>query len=171
MLRALTSRFDPVSGLTRIDRARVFTLDNASPLDPGVNPMQRTGTKALFDATLDPRMEAPERAKYTWTASPPGRDTWAAALDVKPEGFVFTMRDRSEARIAPTDTPAPPLRSTRLDALTTEVRQVYAGALVLGDALCLVRAFRSGEVLQIALDTPRLAMLLSKRQGRPNSVL
>jgi len=164
VLRALTSRFDPVAGLTRIDRARVFTLDNASPLDPGADPMQRTGTKALFDATLDPRMEEAERAQYKWTASPAGRDAWAAVLEVKPEGFVFTMRDRSEARIAPADTPAPVLRSTRLDVLTTEVRQVYAGVLVLGDALCLVRAMRSGEVLQIVLDTPRLAMLLSRRQ-------
>ncbi len=164
VLRALTSRFDPVSGLTRIDRARVFTLDNASPLDPGADPMQRTGTKALFDATLDPRMEDAERAKYAWTTAAAGRNAWAGALDVKPEGFVFTMRDRSEARIAPADTPAPALRSTRLDALTTEVRQVYAGVLVLGDTLCLVRAIRSGEVLQIVLDTPRLAMLLSRRQ-------
>ena len=164
VLRALSSRFDPVAGLTRIDRTRVFTLDNASPLDPGVDPMQRTGTKALFDATLDPRMEAVERAKYAWAASPSGREAWAAALGVEKEGFVFTLRDRSERHIAPTDAAPPVLRSTRIDALATEVRSVYSGVLVLSDALCMVRAFRSGEVLQIALDTPRLAMLLSRRQ-------
>lgn len=164
VLRALSSRFDPAADLTRIDRTRVFTLDNASPLDPGANPMHRTGTKALFDATLDPRMDPAERAKYAWTASPAGRDAWAPALGVELRGFAFTLRDRAENRIAPADAPAPALRTTRIESLATEVRGVYAGVLVLGDELCLVRAFRSGEVLQIVLDTPRLAMLLSRRQ-------
>ena len=76
VLRALSSRFDPATSLSRIDRTRVFTLDNASPLEAGVNPMHRTGTKALFDATLDPRMDAAERARYAWTANPAGRDAW-----------------------------------------------------------------------------------------------
>lgn len=164
VLRALSSRFDPAADLTRIDRTRVFTLDNASPLDPGANPMHRTGTKALFDATLDPRMDPAERAKYAWTASPAGRDAWASALGVEPRGFAFTLRDRAESRIAPADAPAPALRTTSIESLASEVRGVYAGVLVLGDELCLVRAFRSGEVLQIVLDTPRLAMLLSRRQ-------
>lgn len=164
VLRALSSRFDPATGLTRIDRTRVFTLDNASPLDPGADPMQRTGTKALFDATLDPLMDAAERARYGWTARPAGREEWAKALDVAADGFVFTLRDRFEKPVPPADTAAPPLRSTRLDALQADARQVFTGVLVLGDALCLVRAFRSGEVLQIALDSPRLAMLLSRRQ-------
>ena len=49
--------------------------------------------------------------------------------------------------------------------------------LVIGGALCLVRAFRSGEVMQIALDTPRAAMLLSTRRrarlilGAPPAVM
>ena len=164
VLQALSSRFDPVCGLTRIDRTRVFTLDNASPLDPGADPMQRTGTKALFDATLDPRMEAADRARFNRKTTPAGREAWALALGVEAKAMAFALRDRFDKRIAPTDTPAPPLRSTRIDTLATEVRGVYPGVLVLGDALCLVRAFRSGEVLQIALDTPRLAMLLARRQ-------
>ena len=164
VLRALSSRFEAATGLTRIDRTRVFTLDNASPLDPGANPLHRTGTKALFDATLDPLMEAAERARYGWMARPAGREEWAQALDVAPQGFAFAMRDRSEKPIAPEETTAPALRSTRLDALQTDARQVFTGVLVVGDALCLVRAFRSGEVLQIALDSPRLAMLLGRRQ-------
>lgn len=164
VLRALSSRFDPLVGLTRIDRTRVFTLDNASPLDAGVDPMHRTGTKALFDATLDPRMDAAERSRYTWVASPASRADWARALGVETDGFVFTLRDRSETRLEPVDTPAPALRQTRLDALSNDSHQIVTGVLVLGDTLCLVRAFRSGEVLQIALDTPRLAALLSKRQ-------
>ena len=164
VLRALSSRFDPATGLTRIDRTRVFTLDNASPLDPGADPMQRTGTKALFDATLDPKMEAAVRARYGWIARPAGRDKWAQALDVAPEGFVFTLRDRMDTRVAPEDTPPPTLRSMRLDALLADARQGFAGVLVVADALCLVRAFRSGEVLQIALDSPRLGVLLARRQ-------
>jgi 2,5-furandicarboxylate decarboxylase 1 len=164
VLRALSSRFDAAADLTRIDRTRVFTLDNASPLDPGVDPMHRTGTKALFDATLDPRMDAAERSRYAWVARPAGRAEWARALGVQEEGFVFTMRDRSETRVEPADTPAPSLRQTRLDALPSDNRQIFTGVLVLGETLCLVRALRSGEVLQIALDTPRLAMLLARRQ-------
>ncbi len=164
VLQALSSRFDAVCGLTRIDRTRVFTLDNASPLDPGADPMQRTGTKALFDATLDPRMEAAERARFNRKTTPAGREAWAHALGVEAKDMVFALRDRFDNRIAPTDTPAPPLRATRIDTLTTEVRGVFSGVLVLGDELCLVRAFRSGEVLQIALDTPRLAILLARRQ-------
>jgi len=164
VLRALSSRCDPAVGLTRIDRTRVFALDNASPLDASANPMQRTGTKALFDATLDPLMEAAERARYGWTARPAGREQWAEALGAAPEGFVFTMRNRMDVRVAPADTPPPPLRSMRLDTLQADTRHGFTGVLVVGDALCLVRAFRSGEVLQIALDSPRLALLLARRQ-------
>ncbi len=164
VLRALSSRFDPATDLTRIDRTRVFTLDNASPLDPGADPMHRTGTKALFDATLDPRLDAAARARHAWTANPAGRAEWARALGVREEGFAFTLRDRSETLVAPLETPAPALRAARLDALPSDHRQIFTGVLVLGDSLCLARAFRSGEVLQIALDTPRLAMLLSRRQ-------
>ncbi len=168
VLRALSSRFDAASGLTKIDRTRVFTLDNASPLDPGVNPMHRTGTKALFDATLDPRMDEATRSRYAWVARPAGRGDWASALGMGTEGFVFTLRDRFESRIAPLETPTPVLRQARLDGLPSDSRQLFTGVLVLGDArnpsLCLVRAFRSGEVLQIALDSPRLARLLSQRQ-------
>ena len=177
VLRALTSRFDPAVGLTRIDRSRVFTLDNASPLDPGVNPMQRTGTKALFDATLDPRMEAAERARYAWTARPAGREQWAQALGIEPAGFAFTLGDRLECAIAPDDMLAAGLQSIRLDAIQQAAREVFTGVLVIGEALCLVRAFRSGEVMQIALDTPRLAVLLSTRQrarlmlGAPPAVM
>jgi 3-polyprenyl-4-hydroxybenzoate decarboxylase len=164
VLRALSSRLEADADLARIDRTRVFTLDNASPLDPGVDPMHRTGTKALFDATLDPRMDAAARSRYAWASNPAGRAEWGRALGVAQEGFVFTLRDRSEARLAPVDTAPPALRQTRLDALPSDARQIFTGVLVLDGTLCLVRAFRSGEVLQIALDSPRLAMLLSKRQ-------
>ncbi len=167
VLRALASRFDPASDLTRIDTARVFTLDNASPLPPGVSPAHRTGTKALFDATLDPRMGAAERAGYAWPAIPPaiaGRDAWCAALDIPAEKFVFTLRDRADAGIDPTEAPAPLLHPTRLEELIGAPGQPLHGVLVLRESLCLVRAFRSGEALAIAIDTPRLARLLAGRQ-------
>ncbi|MBK8065592.1 MAG: UbiD family decarboxylase [Betaproteobacteria bacterium] len=38
VLRALAGRLDPVRGLTKIDKTRVFTLDNGSPLEAGQNP-------------------------------------------------------------------------------------------------------------------------------------
>ncbi len=177
VLRALTSRFDPAIGLSRIDRTRVFTLDNASPLEPGANPMHRTGTKALFDATLDPRMEAAERSRYNWIARPSGRAEWARVLGIAPSGFAFALRDRSESAIEPEDMLAAGLVPTTLDAIQKQPREVFTGVLMVDGGLCLVRAFRSGEVMQIALDTPRLAMLLSTRRrarlvlGAPPSVL
>ncbi len=167
VLRALAARFDPATDLTRIDATRVFTLDNASPLPPGVNPMHRTGTKALFDATLDPRMGAAERAGYAWPAgqhAPAGREAWCAALNVPAEKFVFTLRDRADARIEPLEAPAPTLHPTRLEELSGAPGQPLHGVLVLRKSLLLVRAFRSGEALAIAIDTPRLASLLSGRQ-------
>ncbi|MCZ7564066.1 MAG: UbiD family decarboxylase [Burkholderiales bacterium] len=51
LLWALGMRLDPAAGLTKIDRTRVFSLDNASPLDPGKAWSQRVGTKMLIDAT------------------------------------------------------------------------------------------------------------------------
>lgn len=167
VLRALSSRFDPATDLTRIDGTRVFTLDNASPLEPGVNPMHRTGTKALFDATLDPRIDAADRARYAWAAGHAGavgRDAWGAALGVPADGFVFTLRDRAEARVAPLEAAPPALHSVRLEDIGGTPGRPLCGVLVLGEALCLVRAFRLGEALAIALDTPRLSVLLARRQ-------
>ena len=169
VLRALVSRFDPATGLTRIDATRVFTLDNASPLAPGVNPMHRTGTKALFDATLDPRMDAAERARYAWKpghVAPAGREIWGEALGVPEAGFVFTLRDRADARVAPIEATAPVLRPMRLDEMFSGLpgQQSLHGVLVLAESICLVRAFRSGDALAIAVDTPRLAKLLASRR-------
>jgi hypothetical protein len=35
----------------RVDATRVFTLDNASPIEQGMSPMYRVGTKMVIDAT------------------------------------------------------------------------------------------------------------------------
>jgi hypothetical protein len=144
----------------------VFTLDNASPLPPGVGAMHRTGTKVLFDATLDPRMSAAERAGYAWIPGTPpaGRDIWSGALGVPMESFVFTLRDRADGRIAPLEASPRMLHPTRLEELSGAPGLPLHGVLVLGESLYLVRAFRSGEALAIAIDTPRLARVLAQRR-------
>lgn len=180
VLRAMTSRLNAATGITRIDRTRVFTLDNASPLDAGASPMHRTGTKVLFDATLDPKMSAEDRANYAWIASPGAREVWARALGVAGKGFALAMRDRADSRVAPVDALPATFHATTLDGISGDVLPPKAegtrpvlpdefplplvGVLVLPETICLVRAYRTGRVLQIALDSPRLAALLSKRR-------
>jgi len=169
VLRALAGRLDPVRGLTKIDKTRVFTLDNGSPLDAGQNPMHRTGTKVLFDATLPADTPAAERARHAWQPAdePRGRAWWAQALGLPEAGFVFALRDRLEARIAPQTAATATLPPLPADTLYPPARQALAGVLVIDEELCLVRAFRDGAHLAIALDTPRLAALLSvKRKAR-----
>jgi UbiD family decarboxylase len=166
ILRALAGRLDPVRGLTRIDRTRVFTLDNGSPLEPGQSPMHRTGSKVLFDATLPADTPAAERARHAWQAPAEarGRTWWARALDLPEAGFVFALRDRLDARIKPAVAPAAALPPVPADTLYPTARQALTGVLVLDEELCLVRAFRDGAHLALALDTPRLAALLATRR-------
>jgi 2,5-furandicarboxylate decarboxylase 1 len=49
---AITNRADPGDAVQKIDAARVFALDNASPIEPGRSAMYRVGTKMLIDATI-----------------------------------------------------------------------------------------------------------------------
>ena len=124
ILRALAGRLDPVRGLTRIDRTRVFTLDNGSPLEPGQSPMHRTGSKVLFDATLPADTPAAERARHAWQAPAEarGRPWWARALDLPEAGFVFALRDRLDARIKPAAAPAAALPPVPADTLYPTAR-------------------------------------------------
>jgi 2,5-furandicarboxylate decarboxylase 1 len=100
VLRALAARLDPVRGITRIDRTRVFTLDNASPLDAGGSPMHRVGTKVLFDTTLPVDLDAGAREAAGWiegaspVASLPARTDWLAALGVEPAGAALALAAR-----------------------------------------------------------------------------
>ena len=164
VLWALATRLDASSGLARIDRTRVFTLDNASPLDPGVNAMHRTGTKALFDATLDPRIGAAARERHSPSpafAAGEGaaRPAWSAALGLPEEGFVLALRDRLERRVAPAIVSA---GKPRIVGPAQPAEAPLTGVLVIAGELCLVRGFADGEHFRLALDTPRLAMLLGQ---------
>jgi 2,5-furandicarboxylate decarboxylase 1 len=48
---ALATRLDAGADIAHINAARVFTLDNASPIEAGMSAMYRVGTKMLLDAT------------------------------------------------------------------------------------------------------------------------
>ena len=102
VLRALAGRLDPVRGVTRIDRTRVFTLDNASPLDPGQSPMNRVGSKVLFDTTLPPALDARARACHEWLVVPAARtrEQWLHALGVSKAGGILELAGRLETHAA-----------------------------------------------------------------------
>ena len=48
---AMSNRVNPAVDVQKIDRSRVFALDNASPIEAGMSAMYRIGTKVLIDAT------------------------------------------------------------------------------------------------------------------------
>jgi 2,5-furandicarboxylate decarboxylase 1 len=55
---AIATRAHAASDLQRWDATRVFALDNASPIEPGMSAMYRVGTKMLIDATMPPARRA-----------------------------------------------------------------------------------------------------------------
>jgi UbiD family decarboxylase len=54
VLWAIANRVDAARDVQKVDGARVFALDNASDIEPGMSAMYRTGTKVLIDATGAP---------------------------------------------------------------------------------------------------------------------
>ncbi len=54
VLWAVANRVDAGCDIQKIDRTRVFALDNASPIADGMSAMYRIGTKVLIDATAPP---------------------------------------------------------------------------------------------------------------------
>jgi 4-hydroxy-3-polyprenylbenzoate decarboxylase len=48
---AIATRLHAASDVERVNATRVFTLDNASPIEPGMSAMYRVGTKMAIDAT------------------------------------------------------------------------------------------------------------------------
>ena len=52
VLWAMTNRADAADAVQKVDAARVFSLDNASPVEPGRSAMYRIGTKMVIDATV-----------------------------------------------------------------------------------------------------------------------
>jgi 2,5-furandicarboxylate decarboxylase 1 len=82
---ALATRLEASRDVARINTARVFTLDNASPIEPGMSPMYRVGTKMLLDATRPPGDPRFARAERWEVAAAPGetRAAWARDLRVR----------------------------------------------------------------------------------------
>jgi 3-polyprenyl-4-hydroxybenzoate decarboxylase len=61
---AMANRVRETGDLQKIDRARVFALDNASPVEEGMSAMYRVGSKVMIDATKDfslPRVQRRHR--------------------------------------------------------------------------------------------------------------
>ncbi len=56
---AIATRCHAAHDVQRWDATRVFALDNASPIEPGMSAMYRVGTKMLIDATMPPTGRAP----------------------------------------------------------------------------------------------------------------
>jgi UbiD family decarboxylase len=48
---SLTTRVNAEQDVTKIDNTRIWSLDNASNIVPGMSPMYRIGTKVAIDAT------------------------------------------------------------------------------------------------------------------------
>ena len=71
---AIATRCHAARDVQRWDATRVFTLDNASPIEPGMSPMYRVGTKMLIDATKPPLARAKDRGVFA-KAVPPNLDT------------------------------------------------------------------------------------------------
>ena len=70
---AIATRSHAARDVQRWDATRVFTLDNASPIEPGMSPMYRVGTKMLIDATKPPAPRAAERRRFD-AALPPNHN-------------------------------------------------------------------------------------------------
>jgi UbiD family decarboxylase len=60
---AIATRTLAARDVQRVNRTRVFTLDNASPIEEGMSAMYRVGTKWIIDATKPP-VTSPDRARF-----------------------------------------------------------------------------------------------------------
>jgi UbiD family decarboxylase len=195
VLRSLVSRLDPQRGITRIDRTRVFTLDNASPLDPGQSPMNRVGTKVLFDATLPLALDAQARAGHQWLPAPAARtrEQWLSALGVSPRAGILELAGRVEKhdtaragrvgrarhRSMAESGVARPQAAAEARVALHPVQPVLPSVPAIlempastpeGEAmLFLVRLVHDTQGLRVLVDTPRLAACLAR--GRPVRLL
>ena len=61
---ALANRADAARDIQKINRTRVFSLDNASPIAEGQSAMYRVGTKVAIDATTAVNADGATRAPY-----------------------------------------------------------------------------------------------------------
>jgi 2,5-furandicarboxylate decarboxylase 1 len=97
---AIATRSHAARDVQRWDATRVFALDNASPIEPGMSPMYRVGTKMLIDATRPPMAQAAERRRFD-AALPPGHDQVRLADDqgqTRPAGSDRMPEDAAAAQ-------------------------------------------------------------------------
>ena len=66
---ALANRADAARDVQKISRARVFSLDNASPIAAGQSAMYRVGTKVAIDATAPFSADAASPAPYPFAGN------------------------------------------------------------------------------------------------------
>jgi 2,5-furandicarboxylate decarboxylase 1 len=139
---AMTHRVRRADDVQKINRARVFALDNASPIEEGMSAMYRVGTKVLIDATEDPALP---RASWTGyraseaSAEPRAladRAAIAQALTVAEDGLLETLgkRLRSTARLVP----AMGAKAYREDKIALAPGQRIGGILAAGARVGLV---------------------------------
>jgi 2,5-furandicarboxylate decarboxylase 1 len=70
---AIATRAHAARDVQRVNAARVFTLDNASPIEAGMSAMYRVGTKMAIDATRPAAATEAERRRFD-RAVPPNYD-------------------------------------------------------------------------------------------------
>ncbi len=75
---ALANRVRTADDIQKINRARVFALDNASPIEEGKTAMYRVGTKVLIDAT-----EGSETPRQSWVRPQTGGASAAEARRIE----------------------------------------------------------------------------------------
>lgn len=61
---AIATRSHAARDVQRVNATRVFTLDNASPIEHGMSAMYRVGTKMVIDATKPPPAKPKERGRF-----------------------------------------------------------------------------------------------------------
>ena len=140
---AMTNRVGTADRVQKVNRARVFALDNASLIEEGMSAMYRIGTKVLIDATEDPGQD-----RATWATYPGGaqqgtfvdRDAMADALGLSRETFVIDLAARLRAS---TDSP---------DAATTvaETWDAARSGLPLGVPVGAILAIAGDDGVQLS---------------------
>ncbi|MEL0325369.1 MAG: hypothetical protein VXA00_13520, partial [Rhodospirillales bacterium] len=61
---SMTTRVHAEKDVIKIPNTRIWSLDNASDIVPGMSAMYRTGTKTMIDATKPPESHLEEREKF-----------------------------------------------------------------------------------------------------------
>ena len=91
---AMTHRVRDADDVQKVNRARLFALDNASPVEEGMSAMYRVGTKVMIDATEDPALPRASWARYAEPTKSDGaydRAEVARALKVDESGVLEAL--------------------------------------------------------------------------------